>query len=88
MLGGNESRGGIFSAGADENSFMYRRKKDNGLVEEIKGYIEAHMGQKSVPQAKGNDLAGQLAKLAQLRDDGVLSEEEFAQAKQRALSDD
>ena len=57
-------------------------------MEEIKGYIEAHMGQKSVPQAKRNDLAGQLAKLAQLRDDGVLSEEEFAQAKQRALSDD
>ena len=88
MLGGNESTGGVFSAGGDENSFMYARKKDNGLVEEIKGYIEAHMGQKAVPQAKRNDLAGQLAKLAQLRDDRVLSEEEFAQAKQRALSDD
>src|SRR5689334_24999415 len=38
--GGNESRGGVFAAVKDENTFMYRNAKDNGLVEEMKNYIE------------------------------------------------
>ena len=39
MPGGNESRGGLFAATSDENSFMYKRG-DNAVIQEIKEYIE------------------------------------------------
>ena len=46
------------------------------------------MGPKSAPGKEGAGLADEIAKLAQLRDDGILSEEEFTKAKQQLLSGD
>jgi hypothetical protein len=75
-----------------ENVFQYRGgfgcKKDNALIEKIKDHIEARMGPKSAPGKEGAGLADEIAKLAQLRDDGILSEEEFTKAKQQLLSGD
>ena len=38
--GGNESKGGVFSAASDENTFMFAQKKNNALATQIKEYIE------------------------------------------------
>jgi Domain of unknown function (DUF4429) len=38
--GGNESRGGIFAATQDENTFMFRGQENNSMAAEIKSYIE------------------------------------------------
>jgi hypothetical protein len=86
LPGGNESRGGVFSAASDENTFMYSRASDNDLVTEVKSYIENRMQALRTPSPNtGSGLAGQIAQLAELRSQGVLSEEEFSQAKQRLL---
>ncbi len=39
--GGNESRGGVFSAASDEPTFMFAGQ--NELAESIRGFIEARM---------------------------------------------
>lgn len=41
----------------------------------------------AVPPAAGNDLVAQLQQLKALKDQGVLSEEEFQKAKQKLLAD-
>ncbi len=56
LPGGNESRGGIFAAIVDENTFIYERTTSNQLIEQIKSYIEARMGEKQAsasPAAQG-----------------------------------
>ena len=54
----------------------------------IKSYIEGRMGKKqtSAGPAAEAGIADQLAKLVQLKDQGVLSDEEFARTKDRVLS--
>jgi hypothetical protein len=91
LPGGNESRGGVFSAASDENTFMYAGVDKNKVIEEVKAYIERRSGElrnedrESPVALSGGSTADELAKLARLRDQGVLTEEEFAKAKQRLL---
>jgi hypothetical protein len=66
-----------------------------GTAQKIEAWIRKHPSFRgNVPQnapttaprgAAGNDIADQLSKLAQLRDAGVLSEEEFNRAKAKLL---
>lgn len=88
--GGNESKGGLFSAANDENSFMFAEKKNNALATQIKEYIEAKVHELRAPQAAqlkpANSLSDELQKLASLRDSGVLSDQEFQSAKSRLIS--
>jgi hypothetical protein len=86
--GGNESRGGIFAAVSDENSFMFRPGNDgNKRASEIKDYIEAKV-QDTHPsrQTAMSGLPEELQKLAGLKAQGVLSDAEFDAAKKRLLS--
>jgi len=87
LPGGNESRGGVFAAASDENTFMYSSASDNKLIEEIKAYIEERIRELKTPGATSttSSVADELAKLAGLRDQGILTDEEFAKAKQRLL---
>lgn len=87
LLGGNESRGGLFAAIKDENSWVFADKEDNNaLAEEIKVYIEKQIeNSQNTPAQTGVSSADELTKLAQLRDQGVLSEEEFQAAKEKVL---
>jgi len=85
LLGGNESRAGVLAAAKDENTWMFV-KKDNALAEEIKGYIEKQIeNNHSTSRQASVSAADELIKLAQLRDQGVLSEEEFQRAKEKVL---
>lgn len=88
--GGNESRGGVFSAASDENSFMFANKSNNELAIKIKEYIEGNVRELQTPShiasQSTTSLADELKKLASLRDSGILSEQEFQTAKIRLIS--
>lgn len=87
LPGGNESKGGVFAAVKDENTFMFK-PRDNELAEKIRDYVESRVQAAKSP-ATGHptqSLADELKKLAALRDAGVLSEQEFLHAKQKLMS--
>ena len=71
----------------------HRRQVNHGTAEKIEAWIRAHPSFGSnaaqnapVPQVAASvDIADQLVKLAQLCDSGVLSPQEFDQAKAKLL---
>ena len=71
--------------------FVYLIARGRKMGEHAAEAAAAHEAQlrqyvQSVATAPGADAADQITKLAQLRDQGVLSETEFQQAKAKALS--
>jgi hypothetical protein len=90
MMGSVDARkGGVLEAGRDENSVTFS-KRQQGAFEAIRSQLEERMssgvgGPSSVAQPT-SDLADQLRKLAGLRDEGILSEEEFAAQKAKLLN--
>ena len=85
--GGNESKGGIFAATKDENTFMFAHAKNNALAKEIKEYIDEAIRRSQAPRtaAPTTNLSDELQKLAQLKDEGVLSEDEFQAVKKKLI---
>lgn len=85
--GGNESRGGIFAAVKDENTFMFAHVNNNAMAREIKEHIDGAIRKSRVPQAAAPavNLSDELQKLASLKQQGVLSDEEFQAAKKKLL---
>jgi hypothetical protein len=86
-LGGKEAKSGIFQATSDENTIMFTKDNQQDFIE-IKNAIEEHLFQ---PQnqdrnEKANLGINDLYKLAKLRDEGIITEEEF-QAKKRQILD-
>lgn len=81
VIGGNESRGGVLAAVQDENTFAFNRKKE--LVEEIKNFIEARMGIKG--KSGPSNLSEEFERLHHLKEKGIISEEEFIEAKKKLL---
>jgi hypothetical protein len=87
--GGNESRGGVFAAGNDENTVQFnaRQQKD---FEVARSHIESAMRAASAPRVTSSPAASpadELAKLAALLKDGLLTQDEFDGAKARLLRD-
>lgn len=86
--GGVESKGGAFDAVADENTFLFD-EQNNAHVEVAKNYIESRMKELRTPAPKssGNpSLGDELTKLAALKNQGLLTDEEFQAAKKRLLN--
>ena len=85
--GGNESRNGLFDATVDENTFMFHGQ--NEYAHKIKNYIESQIRllRNPPPQQTSStpSFSAELERLAALRQQGVLSDEEFQQAKARLL---
>ncbi|KZE67656.1 hypothetical protein AWM68_17945 [Fictibacillus phosphorivorans] len=86
--GGDETKGGLFDAVNDENSIMFK-KKQNGDFLKIKELIEEKREQISTPSiiqvSTTSDVPDQIKKLADLRDSGILTEEEFSAKKKQLL---
>ncbi len=79
--GGNESI-------RSENSFTFTAFQ-NAVMEEVKLYIECRLEElrnTSGRQAVTTSVADELLKLAKLKDQGLLTDEEFARAKERLLA--
>jgi len=89
MLGGNESRGGLLSATTDENTVMFARIENNEKVKRIKCFVDDALRKLHTSNAGGGlpqTLAEQIKKLAHLREQGLISEDEFLQAKQKLFA--
>ncbi len=88
LPGGNESRGGLLSAVWDENTFVY--DAENTLMGEIKTYLERKIQESRSAKAGSatqSSAADELLKLVKLKEQGVLSEEEFMRAKHKILDE-
>lgn len=90
ISGGNESKGGLLAATKDENTFIFAKKENNAFATEIKEYIESMSkevrSQGAMQSISAPSLSDELGKLAELRDSGILSEQEFQTAKNRLLA--
>lgn len=88
LMGGNESRGGVFKATQDENTVMYGSKKLNDQMAELKSYIEQKIQDLHAPKNVGSteSVADQLIKLKGLLDAGVLTQDEFDNQKAKLLA--
>lgn len=92
IAGGNESKGGLFAAASDENTFMFAEKKNNEEAKKMKGLIDAAVARSHAPQVvvppplASAGISEQIKNLADLHRQGVLSDAEFERAKQKLLS--
>ena len=86
--GSPETRGGLKDATKDENAVIFTRKHQaefDALRTHVEDYISKRLNV-SASEPAAPDLADQLAKLAALRDQGILTEEEFASQKAKLLA--
>lgn len=82
-----ELRGGLKDATRDENAVIFTKWQQEAF-ESIRAAIEAYIGgdRMVAPSQGSGSVADELAKLAQLRDSGVLTDAEFTEQKSRLLS--
>lgn len=89
VLGGVEAQGGAFNAMTDENSVTYGDPDKTEEFERIKKIIEQRIIEPNIPNQssyqKENDGLELLEKLAELRDKGIVTEEEFQLKKKQIL---
>lgn len=64
---------------------MAKAEQRQAAYQEQEAPVQAAPAQQPAPSAAGGDLVAELSKLAELREAGVLSEDEFTAAKQRLL---
>ncbi|MEK5272595.1 DUF4429 domain-containing protein [Aeribacillus sp. FSL K6-8394] len=84
--GGKENKGGLFDATKDENTVMFNKKQQPDF-EKIKAAIEEKINELHQPTAQSApvDVADQIKKLAELKDSGIITEEEFEAKKKQLL---
>ena len=97
ILGGNEGIGGVLGASYDENTVTFkkgqestflkiREKIEASIVDRGKPQIVVLEKQTSVTQSEPSSKLDQLRQLGELRDAGILTEEEFEIEKAKILS--
>ena len=81
-----ESARGITQATADENTVMFK-KAQTADFENLRNHIESLIAKHMNGGNSGGsvDIADELAKLAKLKDQGILSDEEFAKMKAKLI---
>jgi uncharacterized protein DUF4429/putative oligomerization/nucleic acid binding protein len=87
MIGGQESKAGVFAATSDENTVTFT-KKQQASFEAIRDHIEARISERSAGSTMSGSsvsVADELKKLAELRDSGILTNEEFDAQKSHLL---
>lgn len=86
LAGGSEAKKGIWESTSDENTINFHNYRENNKrFEEAKRIIEQRViaTRSGVVQQKSD--AYELAKFAELRNKGILTEEEFNQKKKQIL---
>ncbi len=87
IAGSNESTSGGFDAMQDENSVAFL--KGAGDFEKIRDHVEAKIVERHASNGQpqpSDDLASRLKSLADLRDQGVLTDDEFDREKAKLLT--
>lgn len=84
LVGGSEAKAGLFQSTKDENSINFHANRgNNDNFEEAKQAIEERISADSnKPQ---HNPINDLEKLAELKDKGIITEEEFNQKKKQIL---
>lgn len=86
ILGGVESRKGWADAGTDENTITFGTSKNRDF-EAVRNRIERLIAQVASSSTHApDDSVDQLERLAQLKNQGLLTEQEFQAAKAKILS--
>jgi hypothetical protein len=86
--GSPELRGGLSNAGKDENAVIFNKKEANDFErvrEAVESYIVGHHA-RPAPTAATPDISEQIKKLGELRDQGLVTEEEFETKRDELLS--
>lgn len=78
-------KGGVFDAAGDENTVMFTSEQEPSF-QRIREELEAKLADRAVggSSSSGSSL-DDLKKLAELRDEGIITEEEFAAKKKQLL---
>jgi hypothetical protein len=83
FLGGQEAKGGLAQAVSDENTIIFK-KSQQPEFEQMKSLIERKMAEPDIaPKSVGN--LDELEKLAELKQKGIITEEEFNLKKKQIL---
>lgn len=82
LKGGSEAKTGLFQSIKDENSINFASYKKNKIFEEAKKLIEERISGDT--NIKSNYL-GDLEKLAELKEKGIITQEEFENKKKSIL---
>lgn len=83
FIGGTESKKGLFAAVEDENTVMFNNNTQDDFIK-IKQLIEDKMSELSDSSHPRSNL-DELEKLAELKEKGIITEEEFSAKKKQIL---
>lgn len=85
FIGGQETKAGVFDAVKDENTVTFT-KRQQGEFEAIKHAIEEKLFAKNdTPKESASPGYDDLEKLAELRDKGIITQEDFNAKKKQLL---
>jgi hypothetical protein len=90
FAGGQENKGGVYSAINDENAVVFPSKQSSQFVE-LKAYVEELIGQArqleqpDISQRENVTDFAQLEQLASLRDRGIITADDFEAKKRQIL---
>lgn len=82
--GSQDKKSGLFGATEDENTIMFSGRKNYKIAQEMKRRIE-ELGMRPVAATTHGSVADELAKLADLRDRGVMTTEQFERQREALL---
>ncbi len=84
--GGLETKGGLFDAVSDENSVMFTSVQQP-MFERVKAAVEGRLSEatSATPTAPTSSVADEIAKLAVLLDNELITREEFEHKKRQLL---
>ena len=78
--------GGAFDAAQDENSVVFTGQDNYEIALRIKAYIEEGNNPQKSTAGGTETIPDQIKKLSELKDSGILSDEEFQQKKKELLA--
>ncbi len=85
FMGGKEAKGGLFQAGSDENSVLFRVSQQKDF-EKVKSAIENIISKSLVNNTQqSGSSADEIKKFVKLKNEGVITEEEFQKKKKELL---
>jgi len=85
LRGGSDAKAGITEATKDENTVTFASKKTGELFWELKEFIEKKAHETQSGQSQSSNQLDDLEKLAQFKEKGIITEEEFAAKKKQIL---
>ena len=84
--GSQENKGGVFAAASDENTVLFNHKQLSDFVK-LKEHIDCILRGRSTGVQVVNNLsaADEISKFLELKNQGVISEDEFEKKKKELL---